>query len=171
MEHTAYVEWQESIAMADEPLIAVVLSVIPALLPWLKKYGISSILNTPCGNRDDCDWFLANGIEKLLAVDLQDWHKPNHIVADLCVWKPSGRWDAAYVNCFFCTSNDSRVGGHIQAADNIASWPVKYIIVLDTLGYDWRPHFKRAGWTLLERLEDSKIISHPTYMEIWGHAN
>jgi len=155
---------------------AVMGSVAHPIQGWLQKYGIRSLLNTPCGNRDDCDIFRGNGVERVLAVNLIDYQKDGHIVADLCTWTPEGEWDAAYVNCFFCTSNDSTVGGHAEAAKNIASWPVKYLILYDTAihPFDWATIFQSNGWRRIESVkEDGGIIEDGVWMtrcEVWERA-
>ena len=162
--------------MASPPVVG---SVAKPIYGWLQKYGIRSLLNTPCGNRDDCDVFRQNGIERVLAVNLVDYQKDGHIVADLCVWKPpgeSGEWDAAYVNCFFCTSNDSPIGGHAEAAKNIASWPVKYLIVYDTAihPFNWAAIFESSGWRRIECVkEDGGVVEGgewSTRCEVWERA-
>ena len=147
--------------------------VIAAIVPeWIRKYGIKSLLNTPCAS-SDCETFLSQGIERVLGINIVSSSTPNHVIGDLVNWKPEGEWDAAYVNCFFCGQNASKAGGYAEAARNIAAWPVRYLILYDTAyiekdrNTDWHPEFLQAGWTLLE--------SHPAEMvsvvEIWGHAS
>jgi len=158
----------------SSPLIAG--SVAQPIRDWIQKYEIRSLLNTPCGNRDDCDIFRANGVERILAVNLIDYEKDGHIVADLCEWKPTGEWDAAYVNCFFCTSNESPIGGHAEAAVNIASWPVKYLIVYDTAvhPFDWGAVFQSNGWRRIEcTKEDGGVVEGGEWItrcEVWERA-
>src|SRR3989304_1420510 len=103
MEHTAYVEWQDFLAASSDPLLIVFLVIAPAILPWIRKYGIRSVLNTPCGLCGDCATFIRDGV-KVLGVHSSERANTleNHVQGDLCVWKPTGEWDAAYVNCFFC---------------------------------------------------------------------
>ena len=145
------------------------MSITAPALEMIRKYGIKSILNTPCGftDGDDCGKVRDYGVEKTLGVNLIDYNKPGHVVGDLCVWRPPHAFDAAYVNCFFCTSNDSRVGGHAEAVRNIASWPIKYIVLFDTLGrFDWHPHLIQFGW---EMIEHQDVLS--SHVEVWKRAN
>ena len=141
----------------------------PSVPDWIRKYRIRSILNAPCAILDDCEQFKTHGVERILGVNIVDFKKEAHIVGDLCTWKPDGEWDAVYINCFFCTSNDSKIGDHTMAARNITSWPVKYIIIYDTPGYEWREEFENAGWKVIESW-DGKDVGAGTRVEMWGRA-
>lgn len=119
----------------------------PTILRWIREYGIKSILNAPGGARSDEGPFLEAGAKEVLSIDMNG---ACPITADLCFWKPDRGFDAVFINCVFCTSNVSPTGDHVVLAKNYASWPVKYILLFDTKGFDWEPHFREAGWYLLE---------------------
>jgi len=144
------------------------MSIAPAIFDWLGKYNIKSLLNTPCGSRDDCKLFRAHGIERIVGVNIREEvaSYPGHVVGDLCDWKPDGEWDAAYSNCFFCTSNDSRIGDHAAAAKNIASWPVRYIVFYDTPVFEWMTYFEQAGWKRIEYINGME--GGMTRAELWS---
>src|SRR3990167_776461 len=60
------VELEYALHEMSSPLV--VGSVAKPIYGWLQKYGIRSLLNTPCGNRDDCDTFRQNGEDSFHAV-------------------------------------------------------------------------------------------------------
>ena len=147
------------------------MSIAGVIPDWIHKYGIKSLLNTPCGGRD-CAEFLGYGVEKVLCVNIQPSSDPNHIVGDLRNWRPDGEWDAVYINCIFCNQLYGQDGqpskDYVQLASNYASWSVKYIIIYDTAyEYDWAPQFLDAGWEVIER---GQAEGSTTRVEIWGRA-
>lgn len=135
----------------------------PIIFEWIQKYGITSLLNTPCGG-SDCDVFLQNGIKHILGVNLGSTSTLYHVDGDLVSWKPiGGPWDAAYVNCIFCTT---ATGDKKTIAQNMASWPIRHILIYDTFtDYRWQEDFIAAGWQILDAHQlDASVV------EIWGRA-
>lgn len=135
----------------------------PTILGWIKKYDIKSILNAPGGSRGDEESLKEAGATMVLSIDIGGG---SPMTEDLCFWRPPEPYDALYTNCFYCTSNSSQTGNHETAAKNMASWPVKYIIIYDTKGFDWGPYFLESGWEILER----EPQDFGTVLEIWGRA-
>ena len=139
-----------------------------AVLSWIRKYGIRSIIDAPCASQAAKETFIAVGIEEYDGVDIQD---SGTIKADLTVFFPARRYDALYINCVFCTGlHADSVGDHAILARNYASWPVKYIILYDTRVFDWGPYFAQSGWRLLESVPSvpSNSGKNETVSEIWG---
>ena len=152
------------------------MTVHPEILTWVKNLGIRSVLNAPCGLCQDCRYFVEAGVKKIIGINILPIPPgmSDHIQADLCNWRPDESWDAAYVNCFFCSTNQSKTGTHEQAARNIASWPVRFIVVYDTIllndGFEWRTIFHDAGWRAASFKTTEKGKFHTTRLEIWEHA-
>ena len=145
------------------------MSIVPEIFDWCEKFGIKRLLNTPCGGGGDCVQFENRGIHALGVNVLPPPTAPctNHVQDDLNTWKPDGEWDAAYINCLFCTSV---TGDKATIVRNVATWPIKYVLIYDTISsnadteFDWRPHFKEAGWVPVASQHAENGVS---LVEIW----
>ena len=153
------------------------MAIARVILDWLREFGIKSLVNAPCAG-GDCDIFRANGVVETLGVNIIDSPCSNFVKADLCVWHPEKEYDAVYINCIFCTSNDSLSGNHRTLAENYASWPVKYIVVYDTAvnPFDWGVIFREHGWECIKISKESGVPYRPedttweTRCEVWERA-
>ena len=153
------------------------MAIARVILDWLREFGIKSLVNAPCAG-GDCDIFRANGVVETLGVNIIDSPCSNFVKADLCVWRPEKPYDAIYINCIFCTSNDSLSGNHRTLAENYASWPVKYIVVYDTAvnPFDWGVIFREHGWECIKISKESGVPYRPedtsweTRCEVWERA-
>ena len=139
------------------------------VLEWLKRYRVRSLVNAPCAG-DDCGRLRNElGIEDILCVNIIPVNAA-HVQADLCVWRPDRPFDAAYVNCLFCTSNGSPIGTKTDIAWNMSTWPVKRFIFYDTaIDIDWKEAFETNGWSVVER-STKCYEAPPTRCEVWEHA-
>ena len=156
------------------------MAIARVILDWVREYGIKSLVNAPCAG-SDCDVFKDNGVVETLGVNIIDM-APNvcsaFIKADLCVWRPEKEYDAVYINCIFCTSNDSPSGNHRTLAENYASWPMRYIVVYDTAvnPFDWAVIFREHGWECIKISKESGVPYRPedttweTRCEVWERA-
>jgi len=153
------------------------MSTQPIILYWIRHFSIRTLINAPAGSGRDSRALRDAGATHLLNVDIRE-HDPydaDWVQADLETWRPDAPFDAAYVNCFFCLSNipPGRTDlGHNpgtdfeKAARNIASWPIKWLIIYDTqYGFDWWPAFQEAGFA---RLVEKRAPDGPdTRCELW----
>ena len=151
------------------------MAIVETILKWIREYEIKSLINAPCVSTD-CDVFRQNGVSEVIGINILDTG-PHHIQADLCVWKPEKAFDAAYINCIFCTSNGSIIGTHQTLAQNYATWPVRYLIVYDTAitPFDWAQEFIAAGWKRIDVLTENggKLENGEwqTRCEIWSRTD
>ena len=136
-----------------------------AILRWITKYNIKSILDAPCGSGSDHGAFRQAGVERILGIDLVASEGPDFLRADLTVFHPDRDWDTVYINCIFC-SNVVGKGDHAALAKNYASWPVRYILLYDTPGFNRETHFLEAGWRKLEDEDDGQ--GHGSRQQMWG---
>ena len=145
------------------------MTVTPAVMALVKRYGAKSLINAPSGPKanDDAE-FRAAGFTEILHVDLQAGG--DVVAGDLAVYQPPKPYDMLYINCFFCltSTTEEQDGIKAKAAVNMARWPVRVIIVYDTVyndKFDWEQAFRSAGRKLIFR--DSRLDSGYTRLEAW----
>jgi len=138
------------------------------VLEWLKRYRVQSLVNAPCAGVDCVRLRNELGIRDIICVNIISVNT-EHVQADLCFWKPTRPFDAAYVNCLFCVTNNSPTGSKEDIANNMSTWTVKRFIFYDTVyEIDWKNAFENNGWTRTE--SGSSHEPPPTRSEVWERA-
>ena len=139
---------------------------------WIRQYGIKTVINAPCGNNGDAEMFRQLGVTEVLPVDKIGGANPSIIVGDLQEWKPVKPYDAVYQNGSFNPAYENVDDGRL-VMENIATWPVKYILIYDmSLYFDWTDTLSKAGWKLLaDGPSTDSVGAGKVRCEIWTRAN